>query len=79
MLDRMVIAILITEEIETRALNLQSRGFRALDALHLASAESGEVDFFCTCDDRFLSRIRQMTDCKIRVVSPIELLQEIVS
>ena len=77
-LARMDVKILVTDEVERRAVELQSRGFAALDALHLASAESADVDLFCTCDDKFLNRIRVLTDCKIKAVSPLELIQEIL-
>ena len=33
--------------VETRARDLVSRGIRTLDALHLASAEAIQTDFFC--------------------------------
>ena len=52
-LERTNIEIPLSDDIEKRAIELQMRGFKALDALHLASAEAAQVDFFCTCDDRF--------------------------
>lgn len=64
--------------IEQRALELERRVFRALDALHLASAEAGMVDYFCTCDDRLLKRETIQPDLTVRVVSPLPLIQELV-
>jgi predicted nucleic acid-binding protein len=32
-------------------------GIKPLDALHLASAESGKADYFCTCDDKIIKKI----------------------
>jgi predicted nucleic acid-binding protein len=49
----------------------------ALDALHLASAEAGQADYLCTCDDRFLRRARTLGRLATRVVSPLELIGEI--
>lgn len=46
------------------------------DALHLASAEAAEADFFCTCDDRFLKRAKEVGP-STKVVSPLELIAEI--
>jgi predicted nucleic acid-binding protein len=46
--------VIVSEEVRQRARILESRGFRAYDALHVASAEAGKVDFLCTCDDRVL-------------------------
>lgn len=70
-------AIKITEEIRNRANVLQERGFDAFDALHVASAEAGKVDWFCTCDDRLLKKIRRQKDVTIRAVSPLELANEV--
>lgn len=69
--------VVVSEEVRKRAKILESRGFRAYDALHVASAEAGRVDFFCTCDDRVLKKSRQQTDLTVRVVSPLELANEV--
>lgn len=68
--------VVVSEEVRQRAKILESRGYRAYDALHVASAEAGNVDFFCTCDDRVLKKSRQQTDLTVRVVSPLELANE---
>ncbi|MCS7222906.1 MAG: PIN domain-containing protein, partial [Anaerolineae bacterium] len=52
-------------------------GIKPLDALHLALAETGRVDYFCTCDDRLRKQVQRIEDLAVRVVSPIELIQEI--
>ena len=39
-----------------RALALEQSGCKALDALHLASAEAAGTDRFLTCDDRLIRR-----------------------
>lgn len=41
-----------------------------LDALHLACAESQEVDFFITCDDRLIKRYKGM----MQVCNPVEFI-----
>jgi len=69
--------VTLTEPIESRARFLQTFGLHPLDALHLASAEVAEADYFCTCDDKLLRRARKIKDLKIKVVSPLELIQEI--
>ena len=63
--------------IERRALGFEKTGIKQFDALHLASAEAGGVDFFCTCDDDFLKKAKELGDLKVKAVSPIELLEEI--
>lgn len=64
---------------EQRMLALVAAGFRPLDALHLACAESGNADLFLTTDDR-LHRLaaRHSTALMVRVVNPLSWLQEIL-
>ena len=75
-LARTSFTIGLTIEIERRAIELETRGFKGFDALHLAAAESGGVDRFCTCDDRLLKRCAAQSDLTIPVRSPLELAQE---
>ena len=35
---------------------------------------TGAVDYFCTCDDRFLRRTKALPDLRTTVVTPIELI-----
>src|SRR5258706_6173590 len=65
------------EQVEKRARSLHSQGIKPLDALHLASAEAAQADFFCTCDDRFLKRARALGIPPTQVVSPLELIAEV--
>jgi predicted nucleic acid-binding protein len=67
----------LTEETEQRAQYLVEQGFKPLDALHLAMAEAGDVDYFCTCDDRLLKRASRVRGLQVRVVSPLELAKEL--
>ena len=69
--------ITLDVRVEERARELVALGFRSLDALHLASAEAGQADYLCTCDDRFLNRAKGVQRLGTRVVSPIELVGEI--
>lgn len=69
--------IRLTEEAKMRAALLMKSGLKSLDAIHLALAEAGQVDRFCTCDDQLLRKALQITDLGVKVVSPLELVQEI--
>ncbi|MCE2450345.1 MAG: PIN domain-containing protein [Candidatus Latescibacteria bacterium] len=60
-----------------RAKELHQTGIAALDSLHLASAEAGEADLFCTCDDLFLRKAKRAVKGKTKAVSPLELAEEI--
>jgi len=71
----------LTDEIEHRATQLESLGFAALDALHLASAESAKVSVLLTCDEAFLKIAKRHFDslqAPVRVQNPITFLEEVV-
>ncbi len=69
--------IAIDQEIKDRAAELLNHGVQPLDALHLASAEKAQVDFFCTCDDKLLRKAKMLCEPKLKVRSPIQLVEEI--
>jgi len=76
-LERASGLVKIDEEIGKRAKELEKRGFKAFDALHVACAEAGKVDYLCTCDDKLLNKARRQTDLRIRTISPLELAEEL--
>jgi predicted nucleic acid-binding protein len=62
-----------------RAEYLESLGFHAYDALHLACAEVGMVDVFLTTDDKLLRLARRLSEqLRIRVENPLTWLQEVI-
>jgi predicted nucleic acid-binding protein len=75
--SRAAASVALNEQIEQRAKDLERRGIKSLDALHLASAEAEPADYFCTCDDRLLKKAKTLTDLRVRVLSPLELIQEL--
>jgi hypothetical protein len=61
-----------------RAKQLQTLGFKQWDALHLACAESGQVDVLLTTDDKLLSLAHRVSDqLKLKVDNPLRWLTEI--
>lgn len=54
-----------------------SRGIKPLDALHLAVASFSNADYFCTCDDSFYRKTKKEKFQKMKVVKPLELIEEI--
>jgi predicted nucleic acid-binding protein len=68
----------LSDAIEQRAKVLETAGFKALDALHLAAAEVERVNYVCTCDDRLLKKAKARADIALMVVSPLELAQEVL-
>jgi predicted nucleic acid-binding protein len=69
--------VVLNDRVEKRAREFNAISIRPLDALHLALAEEAQADYFCTCDDRFLKRAKVIKSLKTKVVSPIELIEEI--
>ena len=69
--------IYLNELVERQARQFEKVGIKPLDALHLASAQEVGADYFCTCDDRFLKKAKRLPDLKMKVVSPLELVEEL--
>jgi predicted nucleic acid-binding protein len=67
----------ISDSVEKRAKAFTNLGIKALDSLHLACSIEAEVDYFCTCDDRFLKRAKEIDTLQTKVVSPLELIAEL--
>jgi predicted nucleic acid-binding protein len=65
------------KQIEERAQVFVNSGIKPLDALHLAFSVEAEADYFCTCDDRFLRRAKEVNTLQTKVVSPLELVTEL--
>ena len=60
-----------------RAQQLRALGVAAYDALHLACAETGQVDVFLTTDDRLLRRSEALREqLRVRVENPLAWLSE---
>jgi len=76
-LSQAKVSVALNEHIEQRARELNRVGFGPLDALHLASAEAAQADYFCTCDDRLLRKAKSLSSLKVKVTTPIELAGEI--
>ena len=54
-------------------------GIRPFDALHLASAVESGADVFCSTDDQLLKRGSEADTESTRVLTPIELIEEVQS
>ncbi len=70
------IYVKVNAKIEKRAVQLVAFGIMPLDALHLSMAESSNADYFCTCDDKLISKTKKLIK-KTKIVTPIELIGEI--
>ena len=69
--------LVVTEKDKSRAAEIMQVGVKPLDALHIALAESGNADYFCTCDDKLMRNIKKVKDLAVKIVNPVDLVQEI--
>ena len=67
----------VNDDIEVMSRDFINQGFKPLDALHLACAESSQVDYLCSTDDKLLKRAKSLKDLQVKVVLPTELIEEI--
>ena len=59
-----------------RGRDLEKIGFKRLDALHIACAESGNADVFLTTDDRLLRRAKRLSSkLHVQAENPYRWLQ----
>jgi len=70
-------AVELTTKMESLARRFGALGLKPLDALHLAFASGSKVDYFCTCDDKFLKKAKSFDKINTKVVSPTELVMEL--
>lgn len=68
----------LSNEAEKLAESFESRGIKSMDAVHLALASTAKVDFFTTCDDRFLRKSTQIVGLDCQVVSALSLVSEVL-
>jgi len=69
--------IVVTEEVEKRAIELEGLGFGSYDALHIACAEKARADIFLTTDDKLLRKAKN-TKLDVKVKSPIQWILEVI-
>ncbi|WP_207714390.1 PIN domain-containing protein [Scytonema sp. UIC 10036] len=62
------------EMIKQRAKQLEQQGLKAIDALHVASAEASECDYFITSDKRLINRCQKLN---FRVINTTDFILEV--
>ncbi len=75
-LDMATIQVKVDAGIVREASKLSASGLHAIDALHLACAAAGRADFLCTCDDQLIKRAAVLELGRLKVVSPLRLIEE---
>ena len=68
----------INDEIEIKAKEYIQEGIKPMDALHLATAVINEIHYFCTTDDKFFKKAKKTNIANTRVLSPLELIIEVI-
>lgn len=69
----------VTERIELRSRMYVESGISPSDALHLASAVEAKADVFNTTDDSLYRKGQSISTRATRVLSPLELIEEVGS
>ena len=77
LLGRCLDFIAFTEAIRERANGYSREGIKPMHALHLASAVAAKATYFCSCDDRFLSRAKIVETELTQVLSVLDLVKEL--
>ena len=78
LLDSMdLIEIEYSQAIKKRAIELTKYNIKDMDALHIAFAESKNIDYFITTD-RLLINASQRAKLNIKVINPVEFIMEVM-
>jgi len=67
----------VSDSLNQRARHFARLGLPALDAAHLAAAETGGAEIVLTCDDRMRRRSERL-GLALRVLNPVAYLREVV-
>lgn len=70
--------VAFNNEIIERAKQFEQLGIKGVDALHLACADFVKATYFCSCDDKLIKRAKTIKDFRLRVVTPLELIEEMI-
>lgn len=66
-----------SQKIKQRAIELKQYNIKDMDSLHLAFAESKNIDYFITTD-KLLINASKRANLKIKVINPIEFIMEVI-
>lgn len=69
----------LTDSIEALAISYSELSIKTADALHLASAVEGKTDYFCSCDDRSIKKAQVIETGLKKVISVLDLVQQLES
>lgn len=64
------------EFILSTAKELESKGIKPRDALHLACALRGGAEYFLTCDDKLIKRASEL-GWNVKIMNPIRFIEDL--
>lgn len=68
-----------SDKVTERAKEIAGFGIRGIDALHIAMAEVANADYFVTCDDDIIKRVRELSErFKVKICGVLEFLEEVM-
>lgn len=70
-------SIVYNQTIRQRAVEIEAYNIKRMDALHMALAESIDIDYLITTDKLFINNAKKLNST-IKVISPIEFIMEVV-
>ena len=59
-----------------KSLEFEKCGLMGMDALHIACAQKARVDFFITCDDNLIKKLKQIDNIGIRYYNIIDFISK---
>jgi hypothetical protein len=59
-----------------KALELEESGLMGMDALHIACAQKAKVDFFITCDDDLLKKLKRLDNSGLKCYNIIDFISK---
>ena len=62
------------EGILDRALEIEKYGLMGMDAVHIACAEKAKADFFVTCDDNLIKKLKRIDNIRIAFYNIIDFV-----
>jgi predicted nucleic acid-binding protein len=63
------------ETILSAAKELESKGVKPRDSIHLACALKGKAEYFLTCDDKLIKRASAL-NMNIKIINPLRFIED---
>lgn len=63
------------DSILAAAKELELKGIKPRDSMHLACALKGKVEYFLTCDDKLIRKASTL-DINIKIINPLRFIED---